>query len=223
MKYTSKASRYALTGEGSDEAMAGYVWFKTNKMMRWFDFAGFRPSVAISRLARKMSAPHIAMSQRRNIDRMFGGPHAQSEMYNFVALSRHRFYSREMKERLGTHLAYEDLPLDMERMKRWHPLNRSLYIGYKTMLCGMLLNHKGDRVAMANSVEFRYPFLDDDVIKLSRAYMQASEVRRARYDKYLLRGEATRYLPEDVAMRRRRCLAPLAESFFAMRRRLCDG
>lgn len=208
--------KVALTGEGSDEAMAGYVWFKTNKMMRWFDFAGFRPSVAISRLARKMSAPHIAMSQQRNIDHMFGGPHAQSEMYNFVALSRHRFYSREMKERLGTHLAYEDLPLDMERMKRWHPLNRSLYIGYKTMLCGMLLNHKGDRVAMANSVETRYPFLDDDVIKLCSRVHPRWKLRRARYDKYLLRRAATRYLPEDIAMRPKAMFrAPFAESFFA--------
>jgi asparagine synthase (glutamine-hydrolysing) len=34
--------------------------------------------------------------------------------------------------------------------------NRSLYLGYKIHLAGLLLNQKGDRVAMANSVEARY-------------------------------------------------------------------
>ncbi len=115
------------------------------------------------------------------------------------------FYSRELKERLGTHLAYEDLPLDMERMKRWHPLNRSLYIGYKTMLCGMLLNHKGDPRGDANSVETRYPFLDDDVIKLCSRVHPRWKLRRARYDKYLLRCAATRYCPMTLRCARRRC------------------
>ena len=47
-------------------------------------------------------------------------------------------------------------------MKRWHPLNQSLYVGYKVMLPGLLLFGKGDRIAMHSSVEARYPFLDDD-------------------------------------------------------------
>jgi len=208
--------KVALTGEGSDEALAGYVWFKTNKIMRWLDFAGFRPSAVLSRMARKLSSPDVALSEQRRIDRMIGGPHAQSEMYNFVATSRHRFYSEELKARIGTHLAYEDLPIPTDRMKRWHPLNRSLYIGYKTMLCGMLLNHKGDRVAMANSVETRYPFLDDDVIALCAKVHPRWKLRRARYDKYLLRMTAARYLPKEVALRPKGMFrAPFADSFFA--------
>ena len=208
--------KVALTGEGSDEALAGYVWFKTNKIIRWLDFAGFRPSAVVSRVLRKLSAPHVSLSQQRSIDRMIAGPLAQSEMYNFVALSRHRFYSRELKQKLDGHVAYEDLPLDLERMKRWHPLNRSLYLGYKVMLCGLLLNHKGDRVAMANSVETRYPFLDDEVIKLCSRVHPRWKLRRARFDKYLLRQTAARYLPADIALRPKAMFrAPFAESFFA--------
>ena len=48
--------------------------------------------------------------------------------------------------------------------RRWHPLNQSLYVGYKVMLAGLLMISKGDRIAMHSSVETRYPFLDDDVI-----------------------------------------------------------
>jgi asparagine synthase (glutamine-hydrolysing) len=137
-------------------------------------------------------------------------------MYNVMATSRHRFYSDDMKARIGTHLAYEDLSIPVDRMRRWHPLNRSLYLGYKTLLCGMLLNHKGDRVAMANSVETRYPFLDDNVIALSAKVHPKWKLRRARYDKYLLRMTAARYLPKEVALRPKGMFrAPFADSFFA--------
>jgi asparagine synthase (glutamine-hydrolysing) len=208
--------KVALTGEGSDEALAGYVWFKTYKMMRWFDVAGYRPSVGVSRLFRKLTGPHLPFGDLRRIDRLWGGPHAQSEMYNFVALSRHRFYSDEMKQRLGDHVAYEDLALNTERMRHWHPLNRSLYIGYKTLLCGMLLNHKGDRVAMANSVETRYPFLDNNVIDLASRVHPRWKLRAFRQDKYLLRQTAKKYLPKQIALRPKAMFrAPFAASFFA--------
>lgn len=207
--------KVALTGEGSDESQAGYVWFKTNKLMRWLDFAGFKPSSVYSRFFRKVTAPHVSLAEQRRIDRLFGGPHAQSEMYNFVATSRHRFYSDQTKQRLGDFLAYEDLAFDFERMKRWHPLNRSLYVGYKTLLCGMLLNHKGDRIAMSNSLETRYPFLDDEVISLCARIHPRWKLRRARFDKYLLRQTATRYLPREVALRPKKMFrAPMADSFF---------
>lgn len=207
--------KVALTGEGSDESQAGYVWFKTNKIMRWLDVGGFRPSVGISRFVRKFTGPRSSFGELSRIDRSYGGPYAQSEMYNFVSLARHRFYSQDTKDRLGTHLAYEDLPFDIKKIHRWHPLNQSLYLGYKTMLCGMLLNHKGDRVAMANSVETRYPFLDDDVIKLSCRVHPKWKLRRARFDKYLLRRMASRYLPPEMAMRPKKMFrAPFADSFF---------
>ena len=42
-----------LTGEGADEAFAGYVWFKIREAARKLDIGGFHPRTAISRLARK--------------------------------------------------------------------------------------------------------------------------------------------------------------------------
>src|SRR4029079_14009725 len=44
----------------------------------------------------------------------------------------------------------------LPRLRRWHPLNRSLYLGYKVLLAGLLMTQKADRVAMANSVETRF-------------------------------------------------------------------
>ena len=106
-----------------------------------------------------------------------------------------------MREELGGHVAYEDLGLDLDRMRRWHPLNRSLYLGYKVQLAGLLLSQKGDRVAMANSVETRYPFLDEEVIAFASRLHPRWKLRGLLKDKYLLRQAAARVLPKTVAGR----------------------
>ena len=117
---------------------------------------------------------------------------------------------------MGSFVAYEDLVLDLERMRRWHPLNQSLYLGYKIHLAGLLITQKGDRVAMANSVEARYPFLDEDVIAFASRLHPRWKLHGLRGDKYLLRQAAARLLPEAVAQRKKAMFrAPLAETFLA--------
>jgi len=206
-----------LTGEGADEIFAGYVWFKIREAARKLDIGdSFRPSTGMSRIARKVAARNLSFGDFARIDAMIGGPHAQSIMYNLVATSRDRYYSAELKERLGSFVAYEDLVLDLERMRRWHPLNRSLYLGCKVHLAGLLLNQKGDRVAMANSVEARYPFLDEDVITFASRIHPRWKLRGLTGDKYLLRQAAARILPDAVAQRKKVMFrAPLAETFLA--------
>jgi asparagine synthase (glutamine-hydrolysing) len=99
-------------------------------------------------------------------------------------------------------------------MARWHPLNRSLYLGYKVHLAGLLMWSKGDRVAMANSVETRYPFLDEDVIALAARMHPRWKLHHFLKDKYLLRRAAGRRLPRDVAWRPKGMFrAPTAETF----------
>src|SRR6476620_2568735 len=206
-----------LTGEGADEGFAGYVWFKIREAARTLDIGdSFRPSTGISRIARKFAAPTLSFGELVRIDDMIAGPHAQSILYNLVATSRTRYYSEGLKERLGDFVAYQDLVLDLPRLRRWHPLNRSLYLGYKVLLAGLLMTQKGDRVAMANSVETRYPFLDEDVIAFASRIHPRWKLHGFLRDKYLLRRAAERLLPEEVAWRRKAMFrAPLAESFLA--------
>jgi asparagine synthase (glutamine-hydrolysing) len=209
--------KVALTGEGSDEAFGGYVWFKLRQMGYWMDVGGFKGSDHFNRLVRRMMSPHASYDEMKRIDELAGGrAHAQSLLYHLVARSRGRYYSASMKERIGGHVAYEDLALDHERMRRWSPLNQSLYFGYKVHLAGLLLNHKGDRVAMANSVETRYPFLDEDFIAFTSRLAPHWKLRGMTRDKYILRQAAARLLPKEVAFRKKGMFrAPLAESFFA--------
>ncbi len=207
--------KVALTGEGSDEAFGGYMWFKLRQLSYWMDIGGVKGSDWLNRFVRRRMSPHHSDAQMRRIDDMVGRAHAQTLIYHLVSQSRHRYFSAELKEQLGDHVAYEDVPLDKERMRRWSPLNQSLYYGYKVHLAGLLLNHKGDRVAMANSVETRYPFLDEDLIKLVSRVHPRWKLRGLTKDKYLLRQAAARILPKEVAFRPKGMFrAPLAESFF---------
>jgi asparagine synthase (glutamine-hydrolysing) len=207
--------KVALTGEGADEAFAGYVWFKTHAFERMYDNGSFQPSRTGSRIIRKLISPATSWRDIVRSDGLSGGPHAQTLLYSFVARARHMYYSADMKAALGDYSAYEDVPLDLERMRRWHPLNQSLYLGYKLQLPGLLLNHKGDRIAMANSVETRYPFLDQDVIATAARIHPSLKLKGMRQDKFLLRTAAARLLPQEVAWRPKGMFrAPFAESFF---------
>jgi asparagine synthase (glutamine-hydrolysing) len=207
--------KVAVTGEGADEALAGYPWFKTNRLMQILDAGSFRPSMLFRRLYTRFAAPQVPWARvAANIQRM-GGQHAIMDLYGLVALSRFKFYTPGMFERIGDHIAYDDLTMPLERMKKWHPLNKSLYLGYKLMLPGLLMNHKGDRPAMANSVETRYPFLDEDFVDFCAGIHPKWKLRGLTRDKHLLRQFARRILPTEIADRPKAMFrAPFANTFF---------
>ncbi|MFO0947671.1 MAG: asparagine synthase C-terminal domain-containing protein [Planctomycetota bacterium] len=207
--------KVALTGEGADEALAGYPWFKTNRLMRLLDVGSFKPSNALRRAYLKLTAPHIPYSNVEKIQAMIGGPHACADLYGLVSLSRSRFYTRPMFESIGGHIAYEDLDLNLDRLRRWHPLNQSLYLGYKTMLPGLLMNHKGDRPAMHNSVETRYPFLDEEFVAFCAKLHPTWKLHGLRRDKHVLRLLAGEWLPKEISSRPKAMFrAPFANTFF---------
>lgn len=206
--------KVALTGEGSDEALAGYVWFKIQRIAQTLSFGASTPPRLASRMLRKTLTPSVTFAELAANDEKMGGIQAQSDLYHLVGTSRQAFYSAEMFDRLGGRRAYDDLEIERKKIERWAPLNQSLYVGYKIFLAGLLLNHKGDRVAMANSVETRYPFLDENLIKLTSRLAPRWKIRGLTMDKYLLRKASSRWLPHEIAMRPKAMFrAPFAESF----------
>jgi asparagine synthase (glutamine-hydrolysing) len=208
--------RAAVTGEGADEALCGYPWYKTNRLLRLLDVGRFRPSNVVRRAFLKVTAPQIPWSNVERIQELIGGPHACMDIYGLVSLSRSLFYRPETYEAIGGHIAYEDLVLNLDRLARWHPLNQSLYLGYKTMLPGLLMNHKGDRPAMHSSVETRYPFLDERVVEFCSRIHPRYKLRGLTRDKHVLRLMAAEMLPGEIANRPKAMFrAPFANTFFS--------
>jgi asparagine synthase (glutamine-hydrolysing) len=194
--------KVALTGEGSDEWMAGYPWYKINRVLNWLDAVpGLKLGDWLRRLSLKVgNAPRFPWSDAVAIREMVGGDNAFLEVYGVVSLSKLRFFSEEMRASLGGRSAYADLGLNVERLRRWHPVNRGVYFGGRILLPGLLLSAKGDRVAMHSSVETRYPFLDEEVFSFLAKLHPRWKLRGLK-DKYLLRLLAERWLPKSIARR----------------------
>ncbi len=209
--------KVALTGEGADEALAGYVWYKAQKIR---NAVGRTVGPWLPRLARTMLLGALGGRRAPAIpERAIRGTRpAQQDMYELVSRARGTLYDVGMWSRLDTHNAFDDLDITNDRIARWHPLNQSLYVGYRVMLAGLLMISKGDRIAMHSSVETRYPFLDDDVIAFC-AQLDPSYKLHGMTEKWLLRRVAAKTLPAQIANRPKTMFrASLSQTFLGPHR-----
>jgi len=208
--------KVALTGEGSDEWLAGYPWYKIDRALGFIDVI---PGLKLSELVRRsylgwLSGERGSSAYLRRAREASGGHHAFLNVYGLMSLSRLRFYSDATKEALAGYLPYEALEPDLERCARWHPLNRALYWGARVHLGGHLLSLKGDRIAMHSSVEMRYPFLDEKVFDFL-ARLDPTWKLRGFKDKFLLRLMGQRWLPRETAWAPKGMFRAPFDSFFA--------
>lgn len=212
----SQGYKVALTGEGADEALAGYVWFKTQKIRN----ALFGRFPLAGRAARRLlqsiggGGSPSARAMRPIPAQAIGGVRpAQQDLYELTAQARPLLYSDAMWDRLGDHDPYADLNITSDRIARWHPLNQSIYVAFRVMFAGLLMIAKGDRVARAASIETRYPFLDHEVITFCSEIAPEYKLR-GMTDKWLLRQVASRTLPPQISGRRKTMFrAYMSETF----------
>ena len=207
--------KVALTGEGSDEWLAGYPWYKVHRLLGFFDVI---PGLPLSRVLRRgllalSGAPRGAAEYIGRVRTALGHHSPFQDIYGLMSLSRLRFFSPRLQEALADHIPYLDFEPNLDKMQRWHPLHRGLYWAGRIHLAGHLLTLKGDRVAMNSSVEARYPFLDEEVFAFLARIHPRWKMRGFR-DKYLLRLLGERYLPREVAWRPKGMFRAPLDSFF---------
>jgi asparagine synthase (glutamine-hydrolysing) len=135
-------------------------------------------------------------------------------MYGLISMSKLRFFSPSMLKATADLFPYDDLGINYERLRRWHPLHRAVYLAGRVHLPGLLLSCKGDRVAMHSSLEARYPFLDEDVFAFLARLHPRWKLRGFR-DKYILRLLAQRWVPSSIAWRRKAMFRAPLDSFHA--------
>ncbi|GEP43691.1 asparagine synthetase B [Brevifollis gellanilyticus] len=213
-KVHQNGQKVVLTGEGADEWLAGYPWYKIAKMFNAMDSI---PGLRLSDLARRAflklnKIPHYPPESRKQWETAVGGPNAWIDSYGMLALSKLRFYAEPMREVLAKARPWEELGIDLNRATKWSPLNRSLWVGARVTLAGHLLQAKGDRVAMNSSVEVRYPFLDEDVFDFASKLHPRWKLNGMR-DKHLLRLVAERWLPKEIARRHKVIFRAPLDSF----------
>lgn len=194
--------KVALTGQGADELLAGYVWFKSSSMM---DKLNIVPGLAnrVRKLYTRFATPNYPWSDIEGHIRSLGGRYnAAFDAFGRVFTPRFDFYSPQMREHATGYSSFGEMGLNRERMARWSPLNQGLYLTSRTLLSGMLLSSKGDRACMNASVEMRHPFLDEDLFDFV-AKLQSRWKLRGLQDKFLLRAVADKWLPKAMSRRRK--------------------
>jgi len=214
--------KVVLTGEGADEVFAGYDLFKEAKVRRFwarrqdsawrhlllgrlYGYLGHSP-VGTPGFARAFFAQGM-----EHIDRPVFA-HAPRWTTSRRALA---FLAPELQARA---MAFDPLAFQEHRLpanvSRWAPLSRDQYVEAKTLMAGYLLSSQGDRVAMANSIEGRFPFLDHRVIEFANRLPPHWKLRGLT-EKHILRKALAPLLPREIANRTKQPYrAPDASSFF---------
>ncbi len=205
--------KVVLTGEGADEWLIGYPWYKAAKILNYLDVIPGLSDVARRAYLRFNHVPQYPREFRRDIEAAAGGPNAWIDSYGLLGLSKLRFYSDAMHTVREQSNPWADLQMPLERARKWHPLHRGVWVAGRVTLAGLLLQAKGDRVAMNSSVEVRYPFLDEDVFAfLAKLDPEEWKLHGFR-DKHLLRLLAERWVPPEVYQRRKVIFRAPLDSF----------
>jgi asparagine synthase (glutamine-hydrolysing) len=212
--------KVVLTGEGADELLAGYDLFKEMQIRR---FWARQPESTLRPLLLRRLYPEIPrLAEGAAFVTAFFKRELQdtaSPFYSHLirwgnAAPLRRFLAEEVQV---AHEAVPDYsPVDLPaQYQTWPALAQAQYLEIMTFLSPYLLSSQGDRVAMAHSVEGRYPFLDHRVVELC-SRLPAEQKLRGLRDKWLLRQLGRTMLPADIWQRRKRPYrAPIQRSFFA--------
>lgn len=223
----SKAVREAgykvvLTGEGADEVFGGYDLFKEGKIRRFWarnPESAWRPKL-LSKLYPYLR--HSPVGSHSFAAGFFGNGLQNTESIGYAHAARWSTTSRAwnlFSDDMKSSLLGIDVTAGLERdlppeFKLWEGLGRDQYIEAKTLLVGYLLCSQGDRVAMANSVEGRVPFLDHRLVEFAGTLPARYKLQGLR-EKAILKRVLAKHLPTEIVSRvKQPYRAPDASSFF---------
>lgn len=200
--------KVVLTGEGADEVFAGYDIFKEAKIRRFI--AAQPDSHSRVRILERLY-PYLKaspMATRAMSQRFFTQGADQIDRPWFAHTTRFSttrrtfgFFSLERQEELRRWEPYTPLSrLLPDNIDTWPALARDQAVEASTLMSGYLLSSQGDRMAMAASIETRYPFLDPRVIAFG-ARLPVRLKMRGLIEKLMLRKAFARELPATITNR----------------------
>ena len=105
--------KVALTGEGADEWLAGYSWFKIRKLVGWMDQIPLVPlGYAVRQFFQLLGGqPRFPYSAYRNTLRQMGTSSGWFDMYGIVSTNKLRFFTGAAARAVLDRSAFDDLEL----------------------------------------------------------------------------------------------------------------
>ncbi|MFH0756046.1 MAG: asparagine synthase (glutamine-hydrolyzing) [Bacteroidota bacterium] len=214
--------KVVITGEGADEFLGGYNIFK-EAMIR--EFWSRQPGSRIRPLLLQKLYPYLAQFQGRSgqMHRFFYGhrlTETGSPVYShLVRWNNSKHIKSHFTGLVAGHGTPDPVDTFMETLPgefgNWDLLSRAQWIESKLFLSGYLLSSQGDRMAMAHSVEGRYPFLDHRVVEFCAGLDERDKLKGLN-EKYILKRMMLGILPGEVISRPKQAYrAPVATSLLS--------
>jgi asparagine synthase (glutamine-hydrolysing) len=214
--------KVVLTGEGSDEIFGGYNIFKEAKIRELWSR---NPDSHLRPLLLERLYPYIFKNPSREriyLQKFF----AVNACSTADPLFSHRirwantgknttFFSHEMLDTLDGYRPEKEIAdnLPMGFADR-DVLSRAQFLEMDIFMSNYLLSSQGDRVAMANSLELRVPFLDFRVIDFAMKLPAAWKLKVLN-EKYILKEAFRSLVPESIVSRPKHPYrAPIRDVFF---------
>jgi asparagine synthase (glutamine-hydrolysing) len=206
--------KVVLTGEGSDEILAGYPHFRRDLLLYDPGRAG-GDAASVQRLLGELAAhnpvsrglllPDGEAISLEGLRSALGFVPSWLETSATQAHKLRALFSPEFAAELAGRDAYRALldGLDVTgQLDGRAALNQSMYLWSKVMLPNYILSFLGDRMEMAHSVEGRLPFLDHHVVELARD-LPVDQKIRGMVEKFVLRAAARPVLTATVHARQK--------------------
>jgi len=210
-----------ITGEGADEAFAGYDIFKEALIRH---FWARQPQSRIRPLLLKKLYPYVPSVNQASPEvlKMFFRyklDETDSPIYSHLLRWRNtanlqKHFTGDLNEHLES---YNPIELYEEQIRAhlegFTVLSKAQMIEISIFLSGYLLSSQGDRMSMANSVEGRYPFLDYRLLEFAASLPDEFKLKGLN-EKYILKELMKDDLPKNVLRRPKQAYrSPILEAF----------
>jgi len=202
----SQHVKVVLTGEGSDELLAGYnkYRFTVQNLMLGRSYGSAIPAFVQTWVKERVHKLNTRSSLRRNLQRSFVCVPAQlREIYfdNFAVFPQamqRRLFSAATREQMVVDDPYRDTFRHLSESDAESVLDQMLAVDLKTYLQELLM--KQDQMSMAASLESRVPFLDHKLVE-HVAGLPVEMKLRGWTTKYVLRRGMADLLPGSILKR----------------------
>jgi asparagine synthase (glutamine-hydrolysing) len=209
----------ALSGDGADEALAGYrrhVFQHGEDRIRGLIPQSLRGPVfgALGAIYPKADwAPRPLRAKTTLLSLASSSEQAYASALSVTGpQARAALYTPEFERLRGDYRAEEDLIRLMRAAPARSGLDRAQYADLKFWLPGDILT-KVDRASMAVSLEAREPLLDHRLIEFAASLPESLRVRKGQ-GKWLLKQTMRRYLPDPILFRPKQgFVTPIAQWF----------
>lgn len=200
-KLAQEHVKVVLTGEGSDETLAGYARYrKALTLLEYGEkYEALTPQVLRGAVRSGVAALPGVLG--RKLTRTFLSLDADIEsLYfdNFAIFGKKRqrsLFTGEATEKIGGGDPFDNLHRWLGKTDAASLLDRLLYVDIKTYLHELLM--KQDQMSMAASIESRVPFLDHKLVEFTARLPERMKLR-GRDTKWILRKAMQGVLPSEI-------------------------